>query len=63
VEVVVAEEACIGAGMCVGIAPDIFEIGHDGIVTVRKRVERADEAAVLDAIDCCPAEALSAHAS
>ena len=50
-------DTCIGSGMCVGTAPDHFDL-LDGYACPRKaEVEPADE--VLDAGESCPVEAIT----
>lgn len=49
-------DSCIGSGMCVGSAPDHFDL-EDGIsCPLRPEVEPADE--VLEAAESCPVEAI-----
>ncbi|GAA2776450.1 ferredoxin [Saccharopolyspora taberi] len=53
----VDSDTCIGSGMCVGTAPDHFEL-VDGFACPRKaEIEQADE--VIDAAESCPVEAIS----
>jgi ferredoxin len=53
-------ELCIGCELCVGTAPDIFEM--DGSVSVASSsvVDAALEEDVQTAIDECPVDAISA---
>ncbi len=52
-------ELCIGSGACEVLAPDVFEVGEDGVVRVlRPRPGQADEDAVRDAVAQCPTGAL-----
>jgi ferredoxin len=63
VSVVVDLDLCIGSGMCTGIAPDVFDLDENGaLVALSAEVAPADADAVLDAIDCCPVEAISTTA-
>lgn len=55
---VVDKETCQGHMVCVGIAPDIFEIEDDGKSSV-KDSEGADESTIQEAIDGCPVGAIS----
>ncbi|MGY1706802.1 ferredoxin [Geodermatophilus sp. SYSU D00697] len=58
--VVVDRERCIGSGQCEVLAPEVFEVGDDGVVTVLQPQPGAeDEAAVRDAVAQCPTAALS----
>nr|WP_232328393.1 ferredoxin [Kibdelosporangium sp. MJ126-NF4]CTQ96179.1 hypothetical protein [Kibdelosporangium sp. MJ126-NF4] len=47
---------CISSGMCVGIAPDHFELEGDGSHALADVVDQ-DEA-VIDAAESCPVEAI-----
>lgn len=51
-------EVCIGAGLCVLAAGDVFDQDDDGIVVVLDE-RPADGAAVREAVENCPAGALS----
>jgi len=53
-------ERCVGSGACELLAPEVFEVGDDGVV-VLLRPEPAAEAedAVRDAVEQCPTGALS----
>lgn len=57
-EPVVDKEACQGHAVCVGIAPEVFELDDDGLSTV-KDPEGADESTIQQAIDGCPVNAIS----
>jgi ferredoxin len=61
VKVSVDRDKCIVSGMCTSIAPEIFHIGDDGLLSILieddlspELAERADNAVL-----CCPVEALS----
>ncbi|MGR6965794.1 ferredoxin [Geodermatophilus sp. URMC 61] len=52
-------DRCVGSGNCELLAPDVFEVGDDGVVRVlRPRLGEADEDAVRDAVARCPTGAL-----
>ena len=52
-------DLCVGSGTCESYAPDVFEVGDDGLVTVlRPEPEDDDLPAVRDAVAGCPARAL-----
>ena len=56
----VDQELCVGSGTCELLAPDVFEVGEDGVVQVlRPQPGRADEDAVRDAVAQCPTGALA----
>jgi ferredoxin len=58
--VVLDRERCVGSGVCEALAPEVFEVGDDGIVTVlRPEPAAAEEDAVRDAVAQCPTGALS----
>jgi ferredoxin len=51
---------CLGTGGCEAVAPEVFEVGEDGVVAVLgDEVGPAEEGAVRDAVDSCPTLALS----
>lgn len=51
---------CSSIGMCEALAPDIFEVGADGALTVLQREPPDDRRAeVEEACLSCPTEALS----
>ena len=56
----VDRERCVGSGTCEMLAPDLFEVGDDGIVAVlRPDADGADVVAAEDAVQACPTQALS----
>ena len=59
-KVVADEHKCVGAGTCVVVAPAVFDQDDaDGIVVVLQDEPGEDQrAAVEEAIDFCPAQAL-----
>ena len=52
----VDRDRCVGSGTCEMLAPDVFEVGDDGVVAVL-RPDVADDA-VHDAVQQCPTQAL-----
>ena len=58
VQVHADQEVCIGAGMCVLSAGDVFDQDDDGIVVVLDE-HPADAPSVRDAVANCPSGALS----
>jgi ferredoxin len=55
---VVDQEVCDGYRVCIGIAPEVFEINENGKSYV-KNPKGADEATIEEAIKGCPAQAIS----
>ncbi len=52
-------DTCVGAGMCVTTAPDVFDQGDDGLVApLVEQVPSAHQAAARSAVALCPAGAL-----
>ncbi|HKN55137.1 MAG TPA: ferredoxin [Amycolatopsis sp.] len=56
------QAACVGAGLCVLRLPEMFDQREDtGVVVLRQTEpgpEPEDQAAVLEAVELCPARAL-----
>jgi ferredoxin len=48
---------CSGFGSCADLAPEIFEVGPDGIAALR--IGESDDLGVLDAADSCPMGAIT----
>lgn len=51
-------ESCIGCGACTGVAPDVFELGDDGLAKVIVDDLGNLESAAKEAAECCPVEAI-----
>ncbi|WP_305093855.1 ferredoxin [Prescottella sp. R16] len=61
-EVRVDRDRCEANGVCVGIAPDIFDLDDDEQLIISSAVVPADrEADVRSAIAQCPRAALTEH--
>ena len=59
VNVAVDRDRCIVSGMCTSIAPEIFQIGDDGTLSILIQDLSAELAEKADnAVLCCPVEAL-----
>ena len=56
--VVVDRERCVGSGTCELLAPDVFEVGDDGVVAVLRSERDGDVHPVRDAVQACPTQAL-----
>ena len=48
---------CNGYGMCDALAPEVFELGDDGLAVLRTAV--SDDEAVCEACESCPTGAIS----
>lgn len=58
--IVVQKDACVGAGQCALVAPDVFDQDDDGIVLLLEpNPEGADLDAATRAVRLCPARAIS----
>lgn len=55
--IVIDRSLCSGFGACAELAPDVIELGPDGLASVRVGTT-ADEA-VLEAADACPMAAIA----
>jgi len=51
-------DVCIGAGICVLTAPDVFDQSDDGLVALVEAPGTADAEAVRAAVKLCPSGAL-----
>jgi ferredoxin len=59
VKVHVNSEICAGFGICLGIAPDVFELHDDGYAIVLvSEVKPEDEDTMRRAASQCPAQAI-----
>jgi ferredoxin len=53
-------DRCVGSGSCEVLAPDVFEVDDDGVLTVLRPEPGEDEMpAVREAVTVCPTRALS----
>ncbi len=57
--IVIDRSLCSGFGSCAEMAPDVFEVGADGIAGAR--VGTSADAAVLDAASSCPMGAIAVY--
>jgi ferredoxin len=56
----VDRERCVGSGVCESLAPEVFEVDDDGLLVVHREEPDTDQLdAVRDAVQQCPARALS----
>ena len=56
--ITVDRAACLGSGLCTGVAPNHFMLDAEYISRPREDVVDADEV-VVDAAECCPTEAIT----
>jgi ferredoxin len=55
----ILSERCVQTGNCVEIAPELFTVDDEGVVTTKDAAQGADEqAAVREAARACPALAI-----
>ena len=45
---------CQSHGECVLVAPDVFDLGEDDVLTWKQDVEESRRAEVQEAVDACP---------
>ncbi len=56
----VDRDRCLGTGTCEMIAPEVFEVGDDGVVAVVRPVVAGDDDGVVEeAVRACPVQALT----
>ena len=53
------QNLCIGCGLCVSAAPDVFEMNPDGKAVAVADTTEANKDSVRSAIDGCPVSAIS----
>ena len=58
-KIVASREICKGHGQCELFAPDVFEVGDDGLVVLKvDQIDASEEDAVNEAIIHCPTGAI-----
>ena len=58
----VDRERCASTGGCEAAAPEVFEVGHDGVLVVlRPEPDDRDLPDVRRAVATCPTRALTLH--
>jgi len=55
--IIIDRVKCTGEAICVGIAPEVFELDQDGIAVVVD-ADGADRDALCEAAESCPADAI-----
>ena len=58
---IVNQDACIGCGLCISTVPEVFEVNADGKAEACGHTTDENCAAVQEAIDACPVQAISAE--
>jgi ferredoxin len=58
-QVQVDQAKCIGCGLCVSTCPDVFELSEDGKSQVKAGADCEKSVCCQQAIDDCPAKAIS----
>ncbi len=56
--VVIDDDACMGCGACPETCPEVFEMNEDGDLAIVTAPD-SDAECIEEAIDSCPAEAIS----
>ena len=60
-KVTLDHEGCIGCGLCISTVPEVFEVNADGKAEACGHTTDENRAAVQEAIDACPVQAISAE--
>ena len=56
----VDRDRCVGSGTCEALAPDVFEVDDDGVLTLlREEPAEGGQSDVRDAVTACPTRALT----
>ena len=58
---IVNQDTCIGCGLCISTVPEVFEVNADGKAEACGQTTDDNRAAVQEAIDACPVQAISAE--
>lgn len=59
-KIVVDTGKCTGHAQCEAVAPEVFEVGDEGVVHLLEPSPPEDQrATVQDAVDACPTRALT----
>ena len=54
----VDQDMCIGCGMCIGTAPEVFQLNDDGKAEAYADYDETEAALVDAAVDGCPVSAI-----
>ena len=52
-------DLCIGCGLCISIAPEVFRLNDEGISEAYAETPEDELDAVVQAVDSCPVKAIS----
>ena len=55
---IVAQDVCIGCGLCTSTVDEVFRMNDDGKAEVYNTVSEETKDAVQEAIDSCPVNAI-----
>ena len=58
---IVNQDTGIGCGLCISTVPEVFEVNADGKAEACGHTTDENRAAVQEAIDACPVQAISAE--
>ena len=58
---IVNQDTCIGCGLCISTVPEVFDVNADGKAEACGHTTDENRAAVQEAIDACPVQAISAE--
>jgi len=59
--VVIERTVCIGSGSCVSVAPEVFDLDSELLVTFAADGGEIERERLLEACEVCPVEALRAY--
>jgi len=58
----VDRDLCVTLAVCLGVAPDIFELDAEGKAVIKEEgLSAADKEMLLEAARCCPVNAIILH--
>ena len=57
-QITIERATCIGSANCTEVAPEVFVLGYDGIVTFVEDVKDIDQNRLIEACRVCPVDAL-----
>lgn len=55
----VDKDKCIGCGMCINIAPEVFELDTDGLAHSKENVGDEFKDKGMEALENCPTDAIT----